>query len=113
MFRTGELVPVTPVEPGYSGLEMKTRNASPLGLWVVLEDEEEPLLPQEILVTLTAMSTNMLRKSLFKPGTPKSVKDRDLDARKRIITERLRRICPVGGACRTRRIQMPRPLVVF
>jgi hypothetical protein len=87
MFRTGELVPVTPVEPGYSGLEMKTRNASPLGLWVVLEDEEEPLLPQEILVTLTAMSTNMLRKSLFKPGTPKSVKDRDLDARNRIITE--------------------------
>jgi hypothetical protein len=42
------------------------------------------------------MSTNMLRKSLFKPGTPKSVKDRDLDARKRIITERPRRICMVA-----------------
>jgi len=95
MFSTGELVPVTPVDPGYNGLEMKTRNVSPLGLWVVLE-EELPPPPQEIMVTLTAMSTNMLRKSLFKPGTPKSVKDRDLDARKRIITERPRRICMVA-----------------
>jgi len=98
MFRTGELVPVTPVAPGYSGLEMKTRNVRPLGLWVVVL-EEEPPLPQEIMVTLTAMSTNMLRKSLFKPGTPKSVKDRDLDARKRIITERLPRICLVARVC--------------
>jgi hypothetical protein len=34
----------------------------------------------------------MLTEIRFKPGTPKSMKDRDLDARKRIITERLRRI---------------------
>jgi hypothetical protein len=34
----------------------------------------------------------MLIKILFKPGTPKSMRDRDLDARKRIISERLRGI---------------------
>lgn len=93
MFRTGKLAPVTPVDPGYSGLEMKTRNVRPLGLWLVV-DELPP--PQEIMVTLTATSTDMLRKSLFKPGTPKSVKDRDLDARKRIISERPRRISAAG-----------------
>jgi hypothetical protein len=70
-------------------LEIKTRNERPLGWWVF---GEELLLPQEIMVTLAAMSTKILAKILFKPGTPKSMKDRDLDARKRIITERLLRI---------------------
>ena len=111
MFNTGTLVPVAPPPVGNSGLEIKTRNVRPLGLCVVLD--EFPLLPQEIMVTLTAMSTNMLRKSLFKPGTPKSVKDRDLDARKRIISERPRRIsAPVPYPC-TGQIQKPGPVVVF
>ena len=87
MFNTGRFVPV-PV--GNRGFEMKTRKGRPLGLCVVLEDL--PLYPQEIMLTLAAKSTKMLTKILFKPGTPKSMKDRDLDARKRIITERLRRI---------------------
>src|SRR5579862_1035799 len=73
---------------------MKTRNARPLGLVeMVLPVEVEGLpFPQAIMVRLTAVSAKMPIKILFKPGTPKSKKDRDLDARKRIITERLRRI---------------------
>jgi hypothetical protein len=70
---------------------MKTLNLIPLGLCVVVV-LEELLLPQEIMVTLAAMSARMLIKILFKLGTPKSMRDRDLDARNRIITERLRRI---------------------
>ena len=41
----------------------------------------------------------MLTRILFKTGTPKSIRDKDLDARKRIITERPRRIS-VRTACR-------------
>jgi hypothetical protein len=70
---------------------------------------EELLLPQEIMVTLAAMSTKILAKILFKPGTPKSMKDRDLDARKRIITEPVRGISPRRlPGCKSNR-----PLVVF
>ncbi len=94
MFSTGEFTTVPPAPCGNKGFEMKTRNLMPLGLWVVvLLDELLP--PQEIMLTLTATSTRMLLKILFKPGTPKGMKDKDLDARKRIITERLRRICPL------------------
>jgi hypothetical protein len=92
MFSTGRFVPV-PV--GNRGFEMKTRNLKPLGLCVVLEGL---LLPQEI-VTPAAMSAKILAKILFKPGTPKSMKDRDLDARKRIITEPVGRISAGGHAC--------------
>src|ERR1700689_4854034 len=95
MFRTGKNgpPPPVPVPLGKSGFEIKTRNLSPLGLVeIVLAVVPEGLLfPQEIKVTQTAASAKMPIKILFKPGTPKSVKDRDLDARKRIITERLRR----------------------
>lgn len=67
---------------------MNTRNLRPLGLFVgVLV--EGLLLPQEVMATLAAANTKMLTKILFKPGTPKSMRDRDLDARKRIITEPL------------------------
>jgi hypothetical protein len=73
---------------------MKTRNARPLGLVeiVLVVAPEGLLFPQAIMVRLAAASAKMPIKILFKPGTPKSVKDRDLDARNRIITERLRRI---------------------
>ena len=70
---------------------------------MVLPVEVEGLLfPQEIMVRLTATSAKMPIKILFKPGTPKSKKDKDLDARKRIITERLRRIldAPDGQAAK-------------
>jgi hypothetical protein len=48
---------------------------------------------------------------LFKPGTPKRMKDRDLDARNRIIAERLRRISAVGGAYLSSRCKSHGPLV--
>ena len=57
------------------------------------------------MVTLAATSTKMLIKILFKPGTPKSMRDRDLDARKRIITERLRRILAHGPTCQSPMMQ--------
>jgi hypothetical protein len=83
-----------PTPLGNSGFETKTRNLSLLGpllvLAVVLEELE---FPQETIAT-TAASTKMVIKTLFKPGTPKGMRDRDLDARKRIITERLQRILP-------------------
>jgi hypothetical protein len=105
MFSTGAFVPV-PL--GKSGFETNTRNLRPLGLFVVVE---ELLLPQEIMVTLAATSTKMLTKILFKPGTPKSMRDRDLDARKRIITERLRGILAAGLACLPPRCKSDGPLV--
>src|ERR1700733_7666899 len=73
---------------------MKTRNARPLGLVeiVLVVAPELLLFPQAIMVRLAAVSAKMPSKILFKPETPKSMKDRDLDARNRIITERLRRI---------------------
>jgi hypothetical protein len=98
IFSTGRFVLTAPVPVGKSAFEMKTRKVRPLGLWVVVE---ELLLPHETIVTPTAMSTRMLIKILFKPGTPKSMRDRDLDARKRIISERLRgiwrRMAGAGG----------------
>src|SRR5579872_3366564 len=98
MFNTGRFVPV-PV--GNRGLETKTRNLRPLGLCVLAE--EFLLEPQEIMLTLATTSTKMLTKILFKRGTPKSMKDRDLDARKRIITELLWRICFAAPALLARR----------
>jgi hypothetical protein len=68
------------------------------------------LYPQEI-TTLTAISTKILAKILFKPGTPKSMKDRDLDARKRIITEPVGRISAAGHACLGRGCKSDGPLV--
>ena len=79
IFRTGELRP----PPGRRALETKARNLSPL-MVCLLE-----LLPQETTATLAAMRTATLVKAFFKPGTPKSMKDRDLDARNGIITERI------------------------
>jgi hypothetical protein len=40
--------------------------------------------------TPARMKTIKLVKALFKPGTPQSLKDRNLDAKERIITERPR-----------------------
>ena len=107
MFRTGKFVPVTPVDPGNNGFEMKIRKERPLGLLVVVV--ELLLFPQEIMLTLAATSAKMPIKILFKLRTPKSVKDRDLDARKRIITEPVRGISPRRlPGCKS-----DRPLVVF
>jgi hypothetical protein len=44
-------------------------------------------LPQETIATPLAMSTAIAIKVLFKPGTPKRMKDGDLDAKGGIITE--------------------------
>jgi hypothetical protein len=89
MFTTG----VPPAPLGKRGFETKARNLSLLGpLLVLVLVLEELELPQETMLTPTAISTKMLTKTLFKPGTPKRMRDRDLDARKRIITERLGRI---------------------
>jgi hypothetical protein len=93
MLNTGEIVSVPLAPLALSAFEMKARNLMPLGLCVVAV---ELLLPQEIMVILTVTSTKMLAKILFKPGTPKSMKDKDLDARNRIITEPLRRILRAG-----------------
>jgi hypothetical protein len=68
---------------GCNGFETKARNLRPLVL-VCLEE-----LPQETIATPLAMSTPTAIKVLFKPGTPKSMKDGDLDAKAGIITEPL------------------------
>src|SRR5208337_1734204 len=91
MFSTGKL----PLPLGNSALETKARNLSLLARVLVLG---APELPQETTVRLAAASTKTPTKILFKPGTPKSMRDRDLDARKRIITERVRRFSAAGGA---------------
>jgi hypothetical protein len=44
------------------------------------------------MTILAVTSAMILARVLFKPGTPKTMRDRDLDARKRIIAERLGRI---------------------
>jgi hypothetical protein len=73
-----------PIPLGNKGLETKARNLSPLSLcWLLAE----LLPPQHTRATLNAVSTAMLTKVFFKPETPKGLWDRDLDARKRIITE--------------------------
>jgi hypothetical protein len=95
IFKTGKNgpAPPVPVPAGKSGFEIKTRKVSPLGLLeMVLGIAVGFFFPQEIRAVQTIMSATMLTEIRFKPGTPKSMKDRDLDARKRIITERLRRI---------------------
>src|ERR1022692_1017400 len=104
MFRTGAVPPLT----GSRGFETKARNLRPLTLWVLLG---APELPQEIVVTLPAKSTTMLIRVLFKPGTPKSMRDRDLDARNRIITERLGRISALRRGGQPPRCKSPGPLV--
>ena len=80
MLMTGAL----PIPLGNKGLETNARNLSPLTLcWLLAE----LLLPQHTKATLNTMSTAKLTKVFLKPGTPKSLRDKDLDARKRIITE--------------------------
>ena len=77
IFRTGAL----PDAVGCKGFETKARNVRPLVL-VCLEE-----LPQETIATPLARRTAIAIKVLFKPGTPKSMKDGDLDAKAGIITE--------------------------
>lgn len=87
MFSTGLKEPPTP--DGFSGLETKARDASPLGrpLPVPVPTPLEELLLQEINATLAKTRTTRQKKQFFKPGTPKSMKDNDLDAKTGIITE--------------------------
>jgi hypothetical protein len=98
MFTAGKCEP-TPV--GKSGFVTKTRNLSLLGPLLVAAVEELEL-PHETMATLAATSAKMLTKILFKPGTPKSMRDRDLDARNRIITERVERILAAAHGYRHR-----------
>ena len=78
-----------PVPDGLSGFETKARDESPLGrpLPVPVPTPLEELLLQEINATLAKTRTTRQKKQFFKPGTPKSMKDNDLDAKTGIITE--------------------------
>jgi hypothetical protein len=52
------------------------------------ESVPEELLPQEIRAMLAIARKAKKKRVLFKPGTPKSMRDKDLDAKTGIITER-------------------------
>jgi hypothetical protein len=86
--------------------EMKARNVSPLLAPLLLVPLEEPLLLLLLLLPLLVVLLGLLFElqeraklhkteatnvsaSRFNPGTPKSMRDRDLDARIGIITEQL------------------------
>src|SRR5579864_8679037 len=70
--------------------ETTARNFSPLGFGVEDEEEEDLLLlPQEINARLVRIMTARRSRHLFKQATPKSMMNNDLDAKLRIIAERL------------------------
>jgi hypothetical protein len=77
IFSTGEF----PELVGNNGLETKTRWLSPLVEPVVLVLLE--LLPQEIKAPQAATSKASEIRTFLKQGTPDSMRDRNLDARKR------------------------------
>jgi hypothetical protein len=77
MLKTGKFPPTD----GCKGLDTKALNPKPLRSVLELE------LPQETKNTLARMRTAIPPKTLFKLGTPKSMKDSNLDAKERIITE--------------------------
>jgi hypothetical protein len=86
MFRTG----VGPRLEGCKGFETKARKLSRLLLcWLLLG---LLYLPQDTRIVATMRTTRVIAL-LFKPGTPQNMRDRDLDAKKRIIAE------PIGGIC--------------
>jgi hypothetical protein len=64
-----------PVVLTCSGFETNARNVYPLPVFFA------ELLPQDTRSTLPTTSTAIPHKAFFKPGTPKSMKDRDLDAK--------------------------------
>jgi hypothetical protein len=66
--------------------ETNARNFSPLVCPPVGVEE----LPQEMNVKPAMRTTTRTATALFKRGTPKSMMDKDLDAKPRIITEPLR-----------------------
>src|SRR5579864_5544273 len=72
--------------------ETTARNFSPLGFGVEDDDEEEDdlllLPPQEINARLVRIMTARTSRHLFKQATPKSMMNKDLDAKLRIIAER-------------------------
>jgi hypothetical protein len=72
--------------------ETTARNFSPLGFGVEDDEEEEDdlllLPPQEINARLVRIMTARTSRHLFKQATPKSMMNKDLDAKLRIITER-------------------------
>jgi hypothetical protein len=88
---TAPNVPAVP--DGNKGFETKARTASPLGFVVVVEvvpvvvEGLETLPLQETKTRLTTRRTTQASAILFKPETPKSMKDKDLDAKHRIIAE--------------------------
>src|SRR5580700_2078705 len=75
IFMTGSLMPLS----GKSEFETNARNGIPLALWAV----DALLPPQEMRTTLTPKSSINATTVFFKPGTPKSKRNKDLDARKR------------------------------
>ena len=105
MLMTGEL----PTPLGNRAFETNARNLSPLSWCVLLADL---LPPQETIPTLTAVSTAIVAKAFFKLGTPKSIRNKGFDARKRDYNrakcrkpevKRLCRALPRGqGQCKNR-----------
>src|SRR5271165_2106936 len=74
-----------PVPDGWRGFETKARTFNPLGFPLVLLVLGELL--HEIKTKPAAKRTLIRTKVRFKPGTPKSMKDKDLDAENGIITD--------------------------
>lgn len=67
---------IAPVEPKCTGFETNARNLRPLLLCDFVE-----LLPQETSPAVRKMETKRALKVLFNPGTPRTLQDRELDAK--------------------------------
>jgi hypothetical protein len=65
---------------------MKARNFRPLV--VVVEEDEELEFPQESRIRQAASRAMTVSKALFNLGLRRAFRNNNLDARKRIITER-------------------------
>jgi hypothetical protein len=76
-----------PPVAGCNGLVMKARNFKPLVV-VVEEEDEELEFPQESRIRHAASKAVTVSKALFNLGLRRAFRNNNLDARKRIITER-------------------------
>lgn len=76
------------VPTGSRAFVTNARKLKPLKVCVLLV--LELLLPHEMIATLATMSAAKPITVLFKPATPNRLRDKDFDARKRIITEQFR-----------------------
>jgi hypothetical protein len=72
MFKAGKLAPVN---VGFTGFEINARKLRPLLVCLRLEP------PHETNTTLRKMETKRALNVLFNPGTPRTLQDRELDAK--------------------------------